>query len=396
MRTHNIIAGGCFPELNSKSRQTIELLCAAARKGLAGCYSKKDFFRPSLSFHDHEIQLNMTSNLRYIIMAQIGIKRWLHFCGNDDASLPDFWEHIVSRSHEINNAGDLGLAIWAGVEGSADDCTVFTGKLVNSWSQLRETCNAVELAWVVQGMARLSQRQSMTGEKADVLRDAYDRLIDLYCRDTALFARHCRRGFQETISRRVACFADQVYPILALANYGHAFRDDKGIDVALAVADKLCRLQGPRGQWWWHYDVKTGTVAEEYPVFSVHQDAMAPMALLAVDKIAGTNHSAYLEKGLMWLNKRNELNATMLMLEQGIIWRDIHRKEIGKMYRIARDALITVGWYSAHRLAGTNLFGYGVNRECRPYHLGWILYAWAGHLQKPNVLPDNALSNIGQ
>jgi hypothetical protein len=31
-------------------------------------------------------------------------------------------------------------------------------------------------------------------------------------------------------------------------------------------------------------------------------------------------------------------------------------------------------------LAGTNLFGYGVNEECRPYHLGWILYAWAGHL----------------
>jgi hypothetical protein len=30
-----------------------------------------------------------------------------------------------------------------------------------------------------------------------------------------------------------------------------------------------------------------------------------------------------------------------------------------------------------HRLTGKNLFGYVVNRECRPYELGWLLYAWA-------------------
>jgi hypothetical protein len=123
--------------------------------------------------------------------------------------------------------------------------------------------------------------------------------------------------------------------------------------------------------------VKRGTIAEEYPVFSVHQDGMAPMALRAIDKVAGTNHNPNIEKGLMWLRGQNELNKNMTLHEEGIIFRDIHRREIHKMYRLTRGALTTAGLHTAHRLAGRNLFGYTVNKECRPYHLGWILYAWA-------------------
>jgi hypothetical protein len=34
---------------------------------------------------------------------------------------------------------------------------------------------------------------------------------------------------------------------------------------------------------------------------------------------------------------------------------------------------------SLHRLAGKCFFGFRINRKCRPYHLGWILYAWADY-----------------
>ena len=50
---------------------------------------------------------------------------------------------------------------------------------------------------------------------------------------------------------------------------------------SLQCANAICNLQGPLGQWWWHYDSMTGRVAERYPVYSVHQHAMAPMALFA-------------------------------------------------------------------------------------------------------------------
>lgn len=382
MRTHRTTTECNVPKLSSKSWKNIELLCATAKMGLADCYSKTDFLRPSLSFNKDEIRLSMASNLRYIIIAQIGIKHWLRFYRNDNPPLPDLWEYIAAKCQEIDNAGDLGLAIWANVESGKPNCKTFVEKLVNNWVRLRQGCNAVELAWIVQGLVRFLQSQPMTNEVTDVLKDAHGTLMSLYCHDSGLFARHDRKGLKEVISRHIACFADQVYPILALANYGQHFRNDQSLNAAVAVAEAICRLQGPNGQWWWHYNVKTGTVAEEYPVFSVHQDSMAPMALLATDKVAGTDHSAHIEKGLSWLMGCNELNEIMVVPPQGIIRRDIHRRELSKMYRLTRGVLAAAECHRAHSLAGKNLFGHAINGECRPYHLGWVLYAWSDYLPR--------------
>jgi hypothetical protein len=364
-----------YSKLTYKSRQTIELLCVTAQKGLADCYPEQELFKKGTV--NHGTRLSMCSHLRYIIIAQIGIKRWQHIHGDNNPSPPDLWKYILSKSHLITSAGDIGLLIWAGAESNAVNSTVPIKYLVNNWTRLRETCNAVELAWVIQGMVRLSECQSMIDETTYVLKDAHSMLMKLYCHNTGLFARHNRKGLKEAVSHRIACFADQVYPILALANYGQLFNDTQSINSAITASDTICRLQGNGGQWWWHYDVKRGTIAEEYPVFSVHQDGMAPMALLAIDKAAGTNHIPYIEKGLTWLCRQNERNEDMILHNAGIIYRDIHRREIHKMYRLTRGSLSTAGLLTAHRLTGRALFGYTVNRECRPYHLGWILYAWA-------------------
>ena len=60
--------------------------------------------------------------------------------------------------------------------------------------------------------------------------------------------------------------------------------------------------QGPAGQWWWHYDRRTGRVVERYPVYAVHQDAMAPMALLALERRGAASTCATpIARGLAWL-----------------------------------------------------------------------------------------------
>ncbi len=362
-------------ESETKSDRMIDLLCDTAIKGLVDCYSEKGLSAGGPDFNGRHVRLNMASHLRYIIIAQIGIQRWQNY-GDKKVQLPDFWEHIVSRGDEIDNAGDLGLVIWAGAKSNAD-VKVFAERLTDNWDRMYLPCNAVELAWVVKGLVRYSNTVSLTDKINKVLKDAHERLMGLYCENTKLFARHNRTNSREFLSRRVACFADQVYPILALADYGKTRGDKKSIEAAAAVADTICRLQGDQGQWWWHYDVKTGAVAEEYPVFSVHQDGMAPMALLAIDKAAGTDHGSFIEKGLMWLDRQNELDADMILPDKGLVWRDIHRREIGKMYRVCRGLMTTAGCSGIHRLSGKTLFGYVINKECRPYHLGWILYAWA-------------------
>ncbi len=365
-------------KLGIKGQELVELLCSVAEKGLANCYSQQNLYAKKFGLENYRPSLSMPWNLRYIIIAQIGIKRWQRCHKQDEGNLPDLWGYICSQTLEIKSAGDLALAVWAGVETGADDCHVFLERLEKNWPSLRQACNAVELAWVVESLVRFSQYDTLPDKAFDVLKDAQNRLTGLYCPTGGLFARHSRKGANEILSRKVACFADQVYPIMALADYGATFGDITSVDIAVSAADTICLLQGPAGQWWWHYDAESGIVAEEYPVFSVHQEAMAPMALLAVDAAAGTDHSRYVEKGLSWLNRSDAVRRTMIVPQDGIVWRDVHRREIHKMYRLVRGVLISGRLRNIHRLAGKNIFGYVINKECRPYELGWILYVWAG------------------
>ena len=79
------------------------------------------------------------------------------------------------------------------------------------------------------------------------------------------------------------------------------FTDPRALDIARQCAQHICALQGKSGQWWWHYDYRTGEILEGYPVYSVHQDAMAPMALLALEEAGGGDYWAPIAKGLQWL-----------------------------------------------------------------------------------------------
>ena len=56
----------------------------------------------------------------------------------------------------------------------------------------------------------------------------------------------------------VGCFADQAYPIQALARHHAVTGDENSLLAADRCAAHIVRLQGPAGQWWWHYDVRTG------------------------------------------------------------------------------------------------------------------------------------------
>jgi hypothetical protein len=367
-------------------RSLTESICAIAKSGLWKCYPDKDDKIPFSLVEDKKKVIKPTGkSIRYALISQIGISRWLRIQSDDRASLPDLWPRILARVNDIHHIGDFALLLWAAAESGRDDCDKCAKMVVQHWPAKQQICNAVELGWVVQSLVCLSERVELSADTHTVLKTARDKLFALYNPASRLFARHNRTGFTETLSRRVACFADQVYPILALANYGRRFHDSQSSDTAVAVAETICRLQGPMGQWWWHYDVQTGKVAEEYPVFSVHQHGMAPMALLAVDETANTDHIKYIEAGLMWLTGRNELNLKMMQPTQGVVWRDIHRREVGKMFRFVRGGLSLAGLDRTHQLTGKRWLGHVVNTECRPYELGWLLYAWAAELaETPN------------
>ncbi|MRK00823.1 hypothetical protein GEV27_04745 [Aeromicrobium sp. S22] len=176
--------------------------------------------------------------------------------------------------------------------------------------------------------------------------------------------------------RHVGSFADQVYPIQALARLSQARGDAGLVRAAEATADRLCELQGTAGQWWWHYDVRTGDVVERFPVYSVHQHAMAPMALFDLADAGGTDRTPEIVRGLRWIEDHPEVDEPLLAESLGLIWRKAGRREPAKTVR--RISAVTTAIRPGMHVPGLDR-AFPVSRvdhECRPYELGWLLYAW--------------------
>jgi hypothetical protein len=180
--------------------------------------------------------------------------------------------------------------------------------------------------------------------------------------------------------RFVTSFASQAYPVLGLAEYALATSMSPP-DSTFQAADKVSRAQGPLGQWWWMYSSRTGRVLEGYPVYVVHQDAMAVMALASLARFGDRSHVGALELGLQWLNGENELRRPLVSDDPPWFHRGIqrHRSDpdaYGGMSRAnhARVVLSSVVG-SAPRATGARGAGFELLTEDRPYHLGWVLLA---------------------
>jgi len=354
----------------------VESVCNVAKSALCRYYAAEDALPYSGTIAPAGSIKLRGSSFRYAAISQIGIGRWLRFHPEDASCLPNLWARIAEHTDKADHIGDYALALWAGLESRSDSAGLFAPLLAQGWQDRPDSCDAVELGWIVQACALARQKTpELDSYLAPLLAEAKDRLLALFDHEQRLFRRHNRHGFHRAVSRRIACFADQVYPILALSNFGSAFDDSECVALAAEATERICGLQGPLGQWWWHYDTHSGKICEEYPVFSVHQDGMAPMAIRASDRAADANHLPHIESGLRWLFGANELGEHMI--SGTIIWRDIERREPAKLSRSLRAALCVAGARPLHRLAGTCFRRFRINRECRPYHLGWALYAWA-------------------
>ena len=175
---------------------------------------------------------------------------------------------------------------------------------------------------------------------------------------------------------RVGGFADQVCPLQALARASRLTGADWMLDHADRTAAAICTAQGAAGQWWWHYDSRDGGVVEPFPVYSVHQHGMAPMVLFDLWEAGGADHRAEIVAGLGWVDDHPEVVEELVTERFGLVWRKVGRREPRKAARAIAAAATSV-WQGA-RVPGLDraLPPVVVDHECRPYELGWLLYAW--------------------
>ncbi len=230
----------------------------------------------------------------------------------------------------------------------------------------------MEFAWLLTGLAsaHLAGFHNLPGLAAQM--SAARRVLENNCGDTGIYGHlHRRRSWRGLVRGRVGSFADQVYPTIAFARLWRATSDPKAQKMALRTAETMCALQGPLGEWCWHFDAITGRVVSRYPIFSVHQHAMAPMMLFAAAEATGRDFSLAIRNGFAWISGNNEWHANFVEPALGLVWRCLY---LDRHDALADAALRTLRWRTGTAAAGSLKVGY----ECRPYELGWLLYAFAG------------------
>jgi len=313
-------------------------------------------------------------NLRYTAIVALGLSR----LGEDaqrqvlrGLTAADLAMTSVARAPSSADTGAVALAAWAAAE-AGETCASELFEMLTVMLAPDRAVETVSCAWAL--TAALAARR--LGDTDALIALTADRLLAGQA-TTGLFPHLMPSAARGWGRAHVGCFADQIYPVQASARLFAVGGDEHALAAAEACAIRLCALQGEAGQWWWHYDIRDGSVVEGYPVYSVHQHAMAPMALLDLWEASGDDRWwQNVIRGFRWIDRHPETSASLVSEPYGLIWRKIGRRETGKAARTisAFTTGVKRGW---HLPALDVVFPPDrVDHECRPYELGWLVYAW--------------------
>jgi hypothetical protein len=366
-------AGG---EINSL-RAAVPELCHLAVNGLVPMFDiPKQLFCHRLNQTSQGMVMEGISP-RYSIMTLLGLHR---FEADGLRQVPFDMRAITSRMLDnpawIDNIGDLGLLLWlcAAVAPARLEETYAKLGVQAALEQFPGESRTMELSWFLSGLAHA---KLVAGGDLLGLAKLAETTRQRTCANQGkhgYFGHSGKNGSLKSVLRaHVGSFADQVYPIYALSKFGTAFQDQSALGAAANCAEAICQAQGSLGQWWWHYNAATGKVAQRYPVYSVHQHAMGPMALFALTEAAGLDFSGFIYRGLGWIYSKNEIERDMRDSSSSIVWRSLCRQNRGKMYLAEFIDSLSI------QSRPVNPDDLAITFECRPYELGWLLYAFAEH-----------------
>jgi hypothetical protein len=288
----------------------------------------------------------------------------------------EYCGRMIEQVDGVENLGDAALLAWAAAELQHPDLPSAIARIRDLDGEGSHWPTVIS-AWVLSALVA-------SREQADVeplLATAYQRLMSAFNPQASVFPHSTRREALDGGRSHVACFADQVYPIQALARYHLAVGDERALAVADRCAARICDVQGHHGQWWWHYDSRDGSVLEGYPVYSVHQHAMAPMALLDLAQAGGARHSHAIVQSLKWLVSPPETSKPLIDENHMVVWRKVGRTDPRKLVRRVRAVASRMRPSMRVSLLNAVFRPTRIDYECRPYEFGWMLYAWLHNLR---------------
>jgi|HubBroStandDraft_6_1064221.scaffolds.fasta_scaffold00094_35 hypothetical protein len=311
---------------------------------------------------------------RYTVFTLLGLHRLKECGGTSPVDIKLSFEALLADLDWVDNIGDLGLLVWLCAAIAPERLNEIEGRLdvKSALNRFRDAARGqtMELAWFLAGLSHgILARPSEVSHFKDLAVMTYRMLIKNQG-EQGIFghlARH--KSVAGMVRGAVGSFADQVYPIYGLTKFAQACNDEHATQRALDCALAICEAQGSLGQWWWHYDSANGRVVDGYPVFSVHQHGMAPMALFALGEAIQSDFSPWIYKGLKWIDN-NELGFEMKDERASVVWRCISRPISRKYWNFATRLVKPRKHPKSHD-------DMKVLFECRPYELGFLLHAFA-------------------
>lgn len=364
----------CVPEPGKSIERGVPELCDLAAAGLAQMLDadRQLFCYTRIRNEDGMSREGLSE--RYTMMTLLGLHRYEASGRRSPAAILPVLESLLNDTSWLKSAGDLGLLLWTCAELIPDRLLqvysdVRAAEALTRFRDGQQGCT-MEVAWYLTGLAAccLAGYSDLPGQQEQIA--AARKILDRNCGPSGVYG-HLTRGssLKANLRRRIGSFADQVYPTIAFARLSRAIDDAASREMALRTAEAICQLQAPLGEWCWHYDSTNGKVVSRYPVYSVHQHAMAPMMLFAAAEATGRNFNEAIYKGLAWISGNNELHFNFVDPSLGLIWRSAYL-EAGSAYKDTALRLLNLQ-------RGVSAARPKVRYECRPYELGWLLYAFA-------------------
>lgn len=319
------------------------------------------------------------TSIRYTAVSLLGLRAAQRAGVQTNLDMRCIMNRLIERLDQTENIGDVGLIAWADGEDSGAHTEPLLERIERHGEFFQTPRSrlyaSMELQWLLMGLLALSSKTTQRSRVAGLVDRAYRDLAANYHSNSGLF-RFARRAStrQSKFKRDLCFFAEQIYGIQALALYSVWSGDREALAHACRTANHVCDMQGRRGQWAWAYHAATGKILERYPVYSVHQHGMAPMSLARLSAISGKDFFTPALRGFQWIMGNNELETPMVRSDQRIIWRSIRRRracrDLAKFHKVLALLGLPIPRGIAERSPSLE-----IDRECRPYELGWMLVA---------------------
>ena len=349
-----------------------------AIQGLAQMYDpQKGQFCRRVVRQGADVQVQGYSSYESVV-ALLGLYEAYHFDIHVPFNMLELTKRYAEGVFEFSSLTELGVALWMMARSHPEHLGALYEQIslstaLDEYADARAG-NTKALSSFLTGLSEIRLSDGAEPAQLDELALMVRQMLFVNYGGFGVFRHTGKRSLLSRTAVRYGTLQDQVFGSYAFARYSRAFNDDQALEVALQCAKQLVANQGELGQWWHSYEVSTGNKARKYPVRSVNQGALVPLALNEVSKLAGLEVADAVEYGLLWTLGENELDMNLLDRERVVLWEGVYDTRYNTY---AKEWSVTKGLRPQKDKKRTLTLSW----ECRPSALGWLLFALSGQLE---------------